>query len=184
MKKWIPFAALIGTLALGALAFAPPRAGRSPKAQPYRMLMGRMLENPRLLQKLDLDSDKVAALRRLRYEASKQRIRLQSEVRLARLDLRHSLSAEQPNESAVMAAVERAGQAATELHKSDVRHLLKARAILGPEKWQKLKQIMAEHARHRQMRRPDHHRDARGQGRRPGPPQPGAAPRPMIGDEP
>ena len=55
MKKWIPFAALIGTLALGALAFAPPRAGRSPKAQPYRMLMGRMLENPRLLQKLDLD---------------------------------------------------------------------------------------------------------------------------------
>jgi len=157
-KKGIFLTVLAGTLGVGALALAVPGRGgpgdhRGPGQHDRHRgdrgpgMFGRFLENPRVVEKLGLSEDQIEQLSNLKYEAMKQHIRLKAIVSEAKLEVRHLLGQDVPDQSAVMAAIEQAGKASVDLRKSDVSHMLKGRSILGPDKWKEIRQMMA-HWRH------------------------------------
>ena len=157
MKRWIVLTVITGSLALGALALARPGPGGpgGPAGHGRGGMdhgFGRLLENPEIVGNLGLTSSNVEALKTLRYEAAKKRISLKAEVEEARLELRHLLHSDEPDESAVMKAIEEVGEATVELRKSDVKHMLKARSIVGTDKWKKMSE-MGRQMRHRMHER-------------------------------
>ena len=179
MKRCIILTAVAGSLVLGTVALAAPGSGgpRGHGRGGSDHAFGRFLGNSKLVEKLELSSDDVEALRTLRYEAEKSRISLQADVTEAKFELRHLLHSDEPNESAVMAAIESVGDATVALRKSDIKHMLKARAIMGSDKWKQMKSAMKKHKhqrfrkRHgrpgdRRHRRQEHEPNSK---RRPGP---------------
>ena len=144
MKRCIILTAVAGSLVLGTVALAAPGPGgpRGHGRGGSDHAFGRFLGNSKLVEKLELSSGDVEALRTLRYEAEKSRISLQADVTEAKLELRYLLHSDEPSESAVMVAIEGVGDATVALRKSDIKHMLKARAIMGPDKWKQMKGAM------------------------------------------
>ena len=152
MKTRILLASMIATLALGGWAFARPdvsKAGRGGDRDQMRRMAGRMLERPKMLEKLELKDEQVEALRQAQYEKQKKHIDLKAGAEMAQIELRHLLSQDSPDEEAVMTAVEEAGKARIALQKSDVQHILKRRAIIGPEKCREMHSLIRKHMRTR-----------------------------------
>jgi Spy/CpxP family protein refolding chaperone len=88
--------------------------------------------------------------------------RIRDALDAAHQEMRTLLSADEPNESAVMAQADRIGALETEAKKSRLRGMLKIRALLGPEQREILKQIDEE-------RRGDRYRDPKRHERGPRP---------------
>lgn len=178
MKTRILLASMIATLVLGGWAFARPdgtKAGRSGDRDQIRRMAGRMLERPEILEKLELKDEQVEALRQAQYEKQKKHIDLKAGAEMAQIELRHLLSQDTPDEEAVMAAVEEAGKARTALQKSDVQHMLKRRAIIGPEKCREMHSLIRKHMRTRMQAQ--RHRGGSDRGRPGGKDQHGPGPR-------
>ena len=125
-------------------------------------MMTRALDNPKLVEKLGLDSEQVKSLRELGYEAKKRDIDLRAAAAQARLEIRRLLSQDEPNEEAVMSAIDQAGAATTALQKSHIKHMLEGRAVVGNETWRKMHQTL-RHKDQKGMRSMRHQG-----GRRPG----------------
>ncbi len=144
MKKWIALTAISATLALSVAVLAAPRGNRGDgpkKGQEGPHPMMRILENPEAAEKLGLTDEQVTSLQDLKYETQKAHIALKGEVELAQVEVQRILKSDSPDEAAALAAVEQAGLARIKLQQSHVSTMLKARAIIGPEK---LKEIKAE----------------------------------------
>ena len=192
LNKRVVLAVVAATLSVGVLAFAVPGRPepggdhhrgpdrhRKDRGGPGHGMFGRFLKNPKIVEKLGLSDGQVESLHNLRYEAMKRHIDLKAAVSTARLDVRHLLHQDAPDEGAVMAAIERAGEASVDLRKSDVSHMLKGRSIIGPDKWKQVRQLMAE----RRHRRPERgHRRGR-HGREHGPEGETRGPRGSRGPE-
>lgn len=73
-------------------------------------------------------------LRKLAFEHEREMIPLRADARLARLELRRLLSEPKPDEAAVMKAAEAVAQAELAVEKSRLKHLLRVREVLGPER--------------------------------------------------
>ncbi len=54
------------------------------------------------------------------------------------------MSADQPNESAILAQIDKVAQARAELEKANARFLLSLRARLSPDQWKQLRAIRSE----------------------------------------
>ncbi|MAE65310.1 MAG: hypothetical protein CMJ18_13645 [Phycisphaeraceae bacterium] len=127
----------------------------------------KILHDPEAMKALGLSEDQAKELRRIRYEARRAQIDLKAERDRARLELQHLMQQDAPDEAAVMAAVERVGQASIAMRKHGVKQMLASRSIVGAEKWQKMKHMRRERM-HRGMRRhrgdqgPGMHRGRRG----------------------
>jgi Spy/CpxP family protein refolding chaperone len=167
MTKWLIVAALGASLGLGSVA-----AGESHRSRPGRDAgpLARLLDRPEMAERLGLGGEQIDQLRQLGFEARKQGILLRAEVAAAQLEVRHLLGQDTPEDTEVMEAIARAGEAHIALRQSHVRHLLEARSLLGPETWKKLQRAKRQESRRRsaaredQRRRP-HRRGWRGEGR-------------------
>ena len=180
MKRTILVAALVVSVAVGMLAFAAPgkdRPGHKGGGKEGHGGFGRFLNNPHLLEDLDLSDEQLETLRTLRYEAKKAHITLKAEADQSRGDLHHLLGDDEPDEAAIMAVIESGGEAHVALQKSDVQHMLKQRAVLGTEKWGELKRLAEK--KHRQHRRFKEGRGRDGPGRFPHHRGPEERPRPQ-----
>jgi Spy/CpxP family protein refolding chaperone len=100
---------------------------------------GRWWGNPELAQKLGLTADQMKKMDDILQQHRLQLVDLHAAVRKQELTLDPLVSADQPDESKILAQIDRIAQARAELEKANARMLLDIRRVLTLEQWQKLK---------------------------------------------
>jgi Spy/CpxP family protein refolding chaperone len=126
---------------------------------------GRWWNDQSLVDKLKLSDDQRKAMDQILLDHRKDLVDKRATLEKAELDLEPLMQDDQPNESQVLAQIDKVAQARAELEKANARFLLAIRSKLSPDQWKDLKAARAE--------RMERHRGWR-DGRRPqGPPPPG-----------
>lgn len=124
MSRFVAAAVVVSCLA-APLAFAQPSArGELP---------------PGAAARAGLSPDQQKQLQQLRQQFNEQLAPLRSNLERARFELKQLLEAPQPDERAVMAQLDKVTAAQGEVKKNRVALMLRVRALVGPEAWQKLK---------------------------------------------
>ncbi len=117
----------------------PMEGGRPPMERAFHLgPRGRWWNNPELVQKLNLTPDQQKQMETV-FEQSRQGLMdLSGTVRQEEMAMRPLLSADAPDESKILAQIDRVAQARAELEKSNARMLLRLRRVLTPEQWKTL----------------------------------------------
>jgi Spy/CpxP family protein refolding chaperone len=95
-------------------------------------------------EKLDLSSDQVKNLERLRKDFEKQSIRKEADIRVAKLDLQTLLDAQPVDMTKVEAKVREIERLRADLRFARIRTFQKAKEHLNLEQSQKLDELLAE----------------------------------------
>ncbi|HWE86245.1 MAG TPA: periplasmic heavy metal sensor [Terracidiphilus sp.] len=180
--------ALAIALAGAVAASAQPDHGVGPGFEAHRGPMekllgpggpsGRWWNNPNVIEKMKLTDDQRKEMDQILLQHREDLIDMRAGVDKAELGLEPLLGADQPNEPAILAQIDRIAQARAELEKANARFLLAIRAKLSPDQFKELKAWRDE--RGGQMMR---WRNRRGPGA-PGGPQGGPDSRPGPQDGP
>jgi protein CpxP len=146
-------ALLVMALATGILAAQPPgylgemAQGPPPGQHPNRPPMerafhssppGRWWMDPVLAQKLGLTADQQKRIDALYQQSRLKLIDLSAAVQKEEAILEPLLEADRPDESQVLAQIDRVAQARAELEKANARMLLGFRGVLSLDQWKKL----------------------------------------------
>lgn len=138
---------------------------RPPMERALGLYGGRWWNDQSLVDKLKLSDDQRKAMDQILLDHRKDLVDKRATLEKAELDLEPLMQDDQPNESQVLAQIDKVAQARAELEKANARFLLAIRSKLSPDQWKDLKAARAE--------RMEQHRGWR-DGRRPqGPPPPG-----------
>jgi Spy/CpxP family protein refolding chaperone len=192
--------ALAATLAAGTiLAQGPGGPGAGPagpgfgshrppmeRAMGPREGFGRWWNNPKIIEKLKLTDDQRKAMDQIFQEHREKLVDLRGNVEKAEIEMEPLVRADQPNEQAVLAQIDRVAQARAELEKANARFLFALRGKLTPDQW---KQVQEFRQNHEGMRRD--FRDRRGPRGDHGPgdggdhaaPAPPPGPQGMVGED-
>lgn len=125
---------------------------------------------------LGLSDDQIKKIEDLIYQADKEKIDIQNELQKGRLEMQHLMSSDKPSEAAVFAQIEKVGAIQVKMKKNRVGLMLKVRAMLTPEQWEKLEGFIGERAKEFRENR----MFKRMGGEFPEPPAPPAPPSPRI----
>ena len=143
---------------------------------------GKWWNNPATVEKLKLTDDQRKAMDAILQQHREKLIDLRANLEKAELEMEPMMRSDQPNESALMAQIDKVAQARAELEKANARFLFALRAKLTPEQW---KQVQEFRSNHEGMRR-DWNRGGRHEGgddRHAAPPPP-PGPQGMMDDGP
>jgi protein CpxP len=151
---------------------------RPPMERAMRGDRGQWWNNPKVAEKLKLTDDQRKAMDVIFQQHREKLVDLRGNVEKAEIEMEPLVKADQPNESAVLAQIDRVAQARAELEKANARFLFELRAKLTPDQW---KQVQ-EFRQNRQGMRRDWGNGGRGPGgddrRRDGDKDKGAPPPP------
>ena len=111
---------------------------------------GRWWNNPKIVEKLKLTDDQRKAMDDIFQQHREKLVDLRASVDKAEIEMEPMVRADQPNESAVMAQIDKVAQARAELEKANARFLFELRAKLTPDQW---KQVQEFRQNHQGMRR-------------------------------
>ena len=159
MNRTLVNAALLvmaSVIVLGGAAFAEPGGGREsgfdgpppgrgfgPEGGPPRPPHGTRPPSPRDLERAGVTEAQRAKIAGLHDDFMRRTIRLIADLRIAELDLHKVIESDDPDRSAVDAAIDRVGELRTRLHKAHVGELLAVRALLTPAQRAKLERSRA-----------------------------------------
>jgi len=156
---------------------------RPPMERAMRGDRGRWWNNPKIVEKLKLTDDQRKAMDEIFQQHREKLVDLRASVDKAEIEMDPLVKADQPNESAVMAQIDKVAQARAELEKANARFLFELRAKLTPDQW---KQVQEFRQSHEGMRRDWGNGQRRsGGGNDPGatpPPPPAPGPQGMLDD--
>ncbi len=158
---------------------------------------GRWWNNPKVVERLKLTDEQRKAFDGILLEHREKLIDLRANVEKAELEMEPLVSADQPDETRILAQIDKVAQARAELEKANARFLLAIRDKLTPEQWKQIQAFRANRGKERGGMDGDRHgRGGQWQGgpyhhpmppppaSAPGaPPAPSAAPAPGAGDE-
>jgi Spy/CpxP family protein refolding chaperone len=133
---------LVASCWLPVAAFAQPWEVRPPR---HGMLPVPPLHAKKVLRDIGLSADQIKQIESLRFEADRRRIDIRHEIEKARLAMRQLLSADKPDESAIFSQIEKIGALDVQRKKNRIGLLLKVRALLTPEQWEKLQAARPRH---------------------------------------
>jgi periplasmic protein CpxP/Spy len=105
---------------------------------------GRWWNDPQVVEKLNLTDDQRKSMDDVLQQHRENLIDLKANVEKAEVALEPMMGADQPNESAILAQIDRVAQARAELEKANARFLLALRAKLAPEQWKQLQAVRNE----------------------------------------
>jgi periplasmic protein CpxP/Spy len=157
-SKWI--LAMIAGLAASGMAFAqgpggPPGPGgpdgehgfgRPPMERAFHDgQFGRWWENPKIATAIGLSDDQKKKMDDTYQQYRLTLVDLHATLEKQELQMQPLIEADQPDESQVLAQIDRVAQARAELEKADARMLFEVRKTLTPDQWQKLKALHAQH---------------------------------------
>jgi len=149
---------------------------------------GRWWNNPRIIERLKLTDDQRKAFDQILLDHREKLIDLHANVEKAELAMEPLVQADEPNESAILAQIDKVAQARAELEKANARYLLALRSKLTPDQWKQVQEFRKN--RGRQEWGPDGRRPGgMGPGRRgpggagPGAPPPAPGPQGMLDDD-
>jgi Spy/CpxP family protein refolding chaperone len=112
---------------------------------------GRWWNDPDMIQKLQLTDDQRKAMDQILLDHREKLIDMRAAVEKSELGLEPMLSDDQPNESQILAQIDKIAQARAELEKANARFLLAIRSKLSPDQWKQLQAARAQRVRHRGM---------------------------------
>ena len=141
---------------------------------------GRWWNNPKIVEKLKLTDDQRKAMDQIFQEHREKLVDLRGNVEKAEIAMEPLVRADQPNEQAVLAQIDKVAQARAELEKANARFLFALRAKLTPDQWKQVQEFRKSHeGMHREFR------EGMGQrsGHRPGDDDDHAAPPPPPGPQ-
>jgi Spy/CpxP family protein refolding chaperone len=159
LRRWGALVLLL-TFAVPLAAHADPPRERDRERGGGELRLARVLT--RHAERLELDVATLEKIQALARADESSREALRKSLREERQAMRRLLSAERPDEGAVMQRAEAAGTLETEAHKQRLRTMLQIRALLTPEQLEALGTIRDEE---RQARRGDRQRRRGGFGR-------------------
>ena len=113
---------------------------------------GHWWNNPTVIDQLKLTEDQRKAMDDILQQHREQLIDLRASVEKAEVAMRPLMDADQPNESAILAQIDRIAQARAELEKGNARFLLELRAKLTPDQWKQVQALRAQHHEHTENR--------------------------------
>jgi Spy/CpxP family protein refolding chaperone len=154
---------------------------------------GRWWNDPALVERLKLTDDQRKAMDAILLEHREKLIDMRAAVEKAELEMEPLMRDDQPNESKILAQIDKVAQARAELEKANARFLLAIRSKLSPEQWKQLQAERSDRANRMQRRDWQHGApprdrdggDSRGPGGAPPPPAgPGPEPQGMLGEIP
>jgi Spy/CpxP family protein refolding chaperone len=165
----------------GGMDRGPMSPHRPPMERAFRMgPRGRWWNNPDVAQKLGLSTDQQKKMDDIFQQSRLKLIDQHAAVEKEETILEPLLSAEQPDETRVLAQIDKVAQARAELEKANARMLLGLRGALTTAQWKTLQTLGPEERMGR--RGPDDRRGRHGPDRPPagngGPAAPGNAPAP------
>ncbi len=123
------------------------RPGNQPGGPPEGGLIGMVLDHPDAAKQAGVTEEQMAELKKIRAAGEKAGIQLRSNVDLARQEVRTLMDADTVDKKAVMEAVEKGGQAMTELRKAEIGQAIEARALLGKDTVAKLREALRKEMR-------------------------------------
>jgi len=104
---------------------------------------GRWWNNPRVVERLKLTDAQRKAMDDTLQQHRETLVDLRGTLEKAELELEPMMKEDQPNESQILAQIDKVAQARAELEKANARFLLAIRSKLTPEQW---KQMEADRA--------------------------------------
>jgi periplasmic protein CpxP/Spy len=139
---------------LAATAFAQgpgggvmPGSGFGDHRPPFERAMGgdhgRWWNNPKVVDKLKLSDTQRKAMDDTLQQHRETLVDLRGTLEKAELELEPMMKQDQPNESQILAQIDKVAQARAELEKANARFLLAIRSKLTPDQW---KQMEADRA--------------------------------------
>lgn len=170
--RWMKAAAM-GLALMAVPATAGAQGGPGPGFGMHRPPMERMMgpfgphgrwwNDPAVIDRLKLTDDQRKDMDNILLQHREQLVDLRGAVEKAELSMDPLVNADQPNESAILAQIDKVAQARAELEKANARFLLELRAKLTPDQW---KQLQALHSERRERMRDwrDHGRTGNGAG--------------------
>jgi Spy/CpxP family protein refolding chaperone len=161
----------------GGMEGGPMDPHRPPMEHAFRMgPRGRWWDNPEIAQKLGLNADQQKKMDDIFQQSRLKLIDEHASVEKEETILEPLLAAEQPDESRILAQIDKVAQSRAELEKANARMLLGLRGVLTTAQWKTLQTLGPERRERFERREQD---GARGQrsGRVPdGPPGGNGAP--------
>ncbi|MGD0737318.1 MAG: periplasmic heavy metal sensor [Terracidiphilus sp.] len=107
---------------------------------------GKWWHNPKLVAELKLTDAQSKAMDDTLQQHRETLIDLRASVQRAEVELEPMMKEDQPNESQILAQIDKVAQARAELEKANARFLLAIRSKLSPEQWKQLQADRASHA--------------------------------------
>jgi Spy/CpxP family protein refolding chaperone len=104
---------------------------------------GRWWNNPKMVEELKLTDEQRKAMDEIFYQHREKLVDLRGAVEKAELEMEPLMRDDQPNETKILAQIDKVAQARAELEKANARFLMAIRNKLTPEQW---KQVQAERA--------------------------------------
>lgn len=128
----------------GLVAHRPPfeRAFR------FHGMAGRFWDNPRIAAALKLTPDQQKAMDNILFEHREKLIDLQANLQKSELDMEPLMNADQPDQAAIEAQIDKVVTARAALEKANANFLLALRMKLTPEQWKQIKDFRSEHGMH------------------------------------
>jgi Spy/CpxP family protein refolding chaperone len=166
-----------GGMGPGSMDTGPMAPHRPPMEHAFRMgPRGRWWDNPEIAQKLTLSADQQKKMDDIFLQSRLKLIDQHASVEKEEAILEPLLSAEQPDESRILAQIDKVAQSRAELEKANARMLLGLRGVLTTAQWKTLQTLGPERREHFERREQDGPRGQRS-GRVPdGPPGGNGAP--------
>ncbi len=154
--------ALAGALLLGGWANAQgPGEGRGMGREPgsgfgdHRPPMerafqfdgerGQFWNNPRIVERLKLTDDQRKAMDGILQDHRVTLIDLRANLEKAEIEMQPLMRADEPNETAILAQIDKIAQARAELEKANARFLLAIRSKLTAEQWKQVQAFREDH---------------------------------------
>jgi periplasmic protein CpxP/Spy len=106
---------------------------------------GQFWNNPRIVEKLKLTDDQRKAMDGILQDHRMTLIDLRANVEKAEVEMQPLMSADEPNETAILAQIDKIAQARAELEKGNARFLLAIRSKLTPEQWKQVQSFREDH---------------------------------------
>jgi len=117
----------------------PPRPGRPPMERAFHAgPPGRWWDNPEMARKLGLSAEQQKRMDEIFQQHRLTLIDLNASLQKEEAILEPLMEADQPEESRIVAQIDRVAQARAELEKANARMLLGIRKVLNPDQWKKL----------------------------------------------
>ncbi len=156
MKRMVALFSWIIALGLitGACFAQPQRGGKSGRNMMSRAgnkgargggesrLIKKLVQDKELAEEVGLEEEQVDKLSEGLYEIERKNVELKADLQLAGLEQAKLMMQEEVNEKEVMEAVEKAGQARTELAKLKVKQMLLVKQTLSEDQLSELKEVM------------------------------------------
>ncbi len=157
----------------------PMAAHRPPMEHAFRMgPHGRWWDNPETAQKLGLSADQQKKMDDIFLQSRLKLIDEHASVEKEEAILEPLLSADQPDESRILAQIDKVAQSRAELEKANARMLLGLRGVLTTAQWKTLQTLGPERRDRFERREQDGPRGRRSPDNNGAPPPPSGAPAP------